>query len=77
MWLRVLRPVQQREMQQTSRGKKRLWTLNDLRKPLIEEPIGTDALARAFDRIPLLPPVAERVVAMVVGVPTSSANTGT
>ena len=73
-WLRVLRPVQQREMQRTSRGKKRLWTLNDLRKPLIEEPLGTDVLARAFERISLLPPVAERVVAMVVGVPTSSAN---
>ena len=67
-WLQVLRPVQKKAMAETSR-RKRLWRLDDLYKPLLAEPVESDALLRAFQRIPMLPPVAERVVAMVVGVP--------
>lgn len=72
-WLTVVRPVQ-REAMARSRRWKRLWRLDDLYKPLVAAPVATSTLERAFREIPLLPPVTERVVAMIVGVPSASAS---
>ena len=67
-WLSVVRPVQ-RDVMARSRRWKRLWRLDNLYKPLLAAPVETSRLERAFKEIPLLPPVTERVVAMIVGVP--------
>ncbi len=65
-WLRVVRPIQRRALSGRRRG--RLWRLDDLYKTLSREPVETAALRQAFRAIPLLPPVSERVVAMIAGV---------
>jgi len=67
--LAVVRPVQ-REGMARSRRWKRLWRLDDLYKPLLAAPVATGRLERAFREIPLLPPVTDRIVAMIVGVPS-------
>lgn len=70
-WLRVFRPVQRRALEH--RGKRRrVWRLDDLEAPLVRDPVSTETLRRAFDEIPLLQPVAERIVAMIVGVPADN-----
>lgn len=68
-WLQVVRPVQRKAKAEASR-RKRLWKLDELYRPLVEAPVESGVLERAFQRIPMLPPVAERVVAMIVGVPS-------
>jgi hypothetical protein len=70
-WLQVVRPVQRKAKEEASR-KRRLWKLDDLYRPLLQAPVETGVLERAFRRIPMLPPVAERVVAMIVGVPDAA-----
>jgi len=69
-WLHVIRPVQRRAKEEASR-RRRLWKLDDLYAPLIEAPVESAQLERAFARIPMLVPVSGRVVAMIVGVPGS------
>ncbi|MBN1209988.1 MAG: hypothetical protein JXB05_34370 [Myxococcaceae bacterium] len=43
--------------------------MSELYPYLIDDPIEPEQLRRAFAEIPLLAPVEERVVAMIVGVP--------
>ncbi len=69
-WLHLIRPTQRRAKEEASR-RRRLWKLDDLYAPLIEAPVETALLERAFARIPMLVPVSGRVVAMIVGVPGS------
>lgn len=67
-WLRVFRPVQQAELRNRRGKRRRIWRLGDLYEPLVREPVSTEVLTRAFDGIPLLQSIAERIVAMIVGV---------
>ncbi len=67
-WLQVVRPVQRKFLAERRRSR-RLWRIDDLYKPLCDEPVGTEAIARAFSRIPMLPPISDRIVSMIVGIP--------
>jgi superfamily II DNA or RNA helicase len=69
-WLHVFRQVQQRVDAEGGR-RKPLRRLGELASALIERPVETETLRRAFRDIPLLPPVSERIVAMIVGVPVA------
>jgi len=67
-WLRLIRPRVRAALERRSR-RKRLWQLTELSPYLTDDPIPPDELRRAFAEIPLLAPVEERVVAMIIGVP--------
>ncbi len=67
-WIRLVRPYQQEALRHR-RSRKKPWTLNDLEGPLRERPIPMEQLKRAFQELPMVPTVGERVVAMIVGVP--------
>jgi hypothetical protein len=67
-WLRLIRPVQREQLTKEGR-RRRLVTLDDLTKTLLANPADTDQLRRCFRDIQLLPPAAERVIAMIIGVP--------
>ena len=68
-WLRMIRPRQQAVMSKRRRKGRRPWRLNDLKPNLLDEPLELAVVERAFDGVPTLPPLADRVVAMIVGVP--------
>lgn len=67
-WLHIVRPVQRKVLAERRRSR-RLWRLDDLYKPLCDEHVATEVIGRAFSRIPMLPPISDRIVAMNVGVP--------
>jgi len=68
--LRTLRPVQRKVLEER-RGRRRLWRIGELRRPLLQEPLTTDVLEALVADVRLVPPIEERVAAMVVGVPVS------
>ncbi|HYI01145.1 helicase-related protein [Hyalangium sp.] len=70
-WLRLIRPRVRAALERRSR-RKRLWQLTELSPYLTDDPIDPEQLRRAFAEIPLLAPVEERVVAMIVGVPSEA-----
>lgn len=67
-WLRLIRPRVRSALERRSR-RKRLWQLSELAPYLKDDPIPPELLRQAFADIPLLAPVEERVVAMIIGVP--------
>jgi hypothetical protein len=68
-WLKLFRPYQLR-MSSERRRPRGLWTLDELREDLLASPIDDEALLRAFKDIPEILPLPDRVVAMIVGVPS-------
>ena len=68
VWIRLVRPYQQEVLKHRRKGRKP-WTLNDLEVPLRDQPIASEQLQRAFQELPIVATVGERVVAMIVGVP--------
>lgn len=66
-WLRLLRP-RIREALAARTRRRRPWSLEQLRAPLSEDPISIDHLWRAFEGVPNLAPIEERVLALIVGV---------
>ncbi len=72
-WLRLIRPTVRLALGDRKR-RKRLWQLSELYPYLIDDPIPPEQLRRAFAEVPLLAPVEERVVAMIVGVPPQASR---
>lgn len=66
-WLRLLRP-RIREALAARTRRRRPWSLEQLRAPLSEDPISIEHLWRAFEGVPNLAPIEERVLALIVGV---------
>jgi phosphatidylserine/phosphatidylglycerophosphate/cardiolipin synthase-like enzyme len=63
----VLEPV--RRALEQRRARSRPWRLADLDRSLEQEPILAAHLREAFEKLPQLPPIEERVEALIVGVP--------
>jgi hypothetical protein len=75
-WLVAVRPARRRVLDER-RNRQTLWTVEALKKYLQqEEPLSTDVLERLLD-VPRLAPIEQRVVAMVIGVPSGREAGGT
>jgi hypothetical protein len=70
-WLRLIRPRVQQALATRAR-RWRPWRLGDLLPSLVKEAIPAAQLWRAFERVPSLEPVDQRVSALIVGVPPRS-----
>ncbi len=70
----MLRPYRRAELERRRRGKP--LTVDQLEGALLQDPIATDTLRRAFKDVPVIAPVGKRVVAAVVGVPEDPENRG-
>jgi hypothetical protein len=66
-WLDVIRPVWYKHL--TQRRRSRPLRLRDIRSDLIHNPIGTEKLDEAFNINFGMPPIDERIVAAMIGVP--------
>ncbi|PSM48494.1 hypothetical protein C7Y66_14380 [Chroococcidiopsis sp. CCALA 051] len=66
-WLDVIRPVWYKHL--THRRRNRPLRLRDIRTDLIQNPIATEKLDEAFNANFGIPPVDERIVAAIIGVP--------
>lgn len=69
-WLDLLRPYRENALRIHTGRSRRPVTLDDLEQPLTEEQIGSEPLRTAFADVPVLPPARDRVIAMIVGVPS-------
>lgn len=67
-WLTVLRPLRA-QLLADKRKRKWPWTISELRGYLSEHPLSTDKLSRLAESVPLLPPVRQRIVTMILGIP--------
>ncbi len=67
-WLRLVRPRLEAALRNRLKRRK-LWTLRELEGPLLERPLPAQELRRVFGELPWAPPLGQRVVAMIVGVP--------
>lgn len=66
-WLDVIRPVWYKHL--THRRRNRPLRLRDIRNDLIDNPIETEKLDEAFNANFGMPPIDERIVAAIIGVP--------
>lgn len=66
-WLQLNRPIRRELLRQ--KGRRKLVTIEDCSKLLLEDPLSDDELTDAFGGIPKITPIQKRVVVTIVGVP--------
>jgi hypothetical protein len=71
-WLSTIRPRWRAALHERGRKPTRLRRLDSLASGLIERPLGTDELRRLRDTVRVAKPLAERIVAAIVGVPPTA-----
>ncbi len=67
-WLSILRPLRAQLLSER-RKRKWPWTITELKGYLLEKPLSMESISRLCDDVPLLPPIRERIVTMILGIP--------